>query len=250
VGPGRSKLLEIIACSVEDAQAAAAGGADRIELISHYEVGGLTPPLDLVRDVLTAVSLPVRVMLRDRESFEVVDLDEIALLCQRATALDELARTFPHLEGVVLGFLRSPGPVLDLELIGRVLGEAPHLRATLHRATEDLPDPGSALAAVASFPAIDTFLTSGGPEPWADKVERLADWQRRAGDRTILVGGGVDAEAMAVLSQSEWLRAFHLGVAVRRNHQIDGPVIAAEVRAVTDQLRSLRSNGRSEESFD
>ena len=66
-------FLEVIACSVEDAVAAERGGADRLELISHYEVGGLTPPLELVQDVLAAVSIPVRVILREDESFFITD---------------------------------------------------------------------------------------------------------------------------------------------------------------------------------
>ncbi len=237
----RSTLLEVIACSVEDAVAAAEGGADRIELISHYEVGGLTPPLELVHEVLAATRLPVRVMLRDRESFEVVDPDEIAQLCRTAAALQSLAETSPHLEGVVLGFLRTPGPVLDLPLLGRILAASPRLRATLHRATEDLPDPGSALEAVTTLPQIDTFLTSGGPEPWADKVGRLTEWQVRAGERTILVGGGVDAAAMAVLSHSQPLRSFHVGVAARRGNRVEGPVLPSLVRALADQLAASAS---------
>lgn len=232
----RAPLLEVIACSVEDALAAAEGGADRIELISHYEVGGLTPSIELVRDVLTTTPLPVRVMLRDREAFEVVDPEEIAQLCRTAAALQALSESFPHLEGVVLGFLRSPGPVLDLPLLGHILAKVPRLRATLHRATEDLPDPGSAIEAVAGLPQIDTFLTSGGPEPWADKVARLTEWQARAGERTVLVGGGVDAAAMAVLLPSRPLRAFHVGVAARQGNCVEGPVLASLVRALADQL--------------
>ena len=48
-------VLEVIACSVEDAIEARRGGADRLEVISHFEVGGLTPPLELVREICQAV---------------------------------------------------------------------------------------------------------------------------------------------------------------------------------------------------
>ena len=58
-------MLEVIACSVTDAIAAAQGGAHRIELISRFDIGGLTPSLGLVRDVIRAVKIPVRVMLRE-----------------------------------------------------------------------------------------------------------------------------------------------------------------------------------------
>ena len=58
-------LLEVIACSVEDAIQAEEGGADRLEIVSDLDVGGLTPPLELVREIRSEVNLPLRVMLRE-----------------------------------------------------------------------------------------------------------------------------------------------------------------------------------------
>jgi copper homeostasis protein len=58
-------ILETIVCSVEDAVAAERGGANRLEIISHYEVGGLTPSFDLVREVTSTVKIPARAMLRE-----------------------------------------------------------------------------------------------------------------------------------------------------------------------------------------
>ncbi len=42
-------LLEVIACTVEDAVEGMRGGANRLEIISRFDVGGLTPPLDICR---------------------------------------------------------------------------------------------------------------------------------------------------------------------------------------------------------
>src|SRR2546422_10888383 len=95
-------VLEVIACSVADAVEAEKGGASRLEVISHFERGGLTPPLDLVRDILVAVHLPVRVMLRESEPFAVTDQVEIERLCAAARALAALP-----IDGLVLGFLRD-----------------------------------------------------------------------------------------------------------------------------------------------
>ena len=155
-------FLEIIACTVADAVAAAEGGADRIELISHYEVGGLTPPLELVREVLAAVTIPVRVMLRDAESFFVTAEAAREQLCQTARELNSLP-----IEGIVLGFLRHEEPHgrvgIDCGLLERVLAAAPNLRFTFHRASESLPAPGDAIDLLKPYPSIDTLLTSGGP---------------------------------------------------------------------------------------
>lgn len=230
--------LEIIACSVADAVAAEQGGADRIELISHYDVGGLTPPLELVRAVVAAVSIPVRVMLRDRESFFVTDKTERLALRRTARELGRLP-----IDGLVLGFLRRTDPngrpEIDLELVEQLLDAAPDLRVTFHRASEALPDPGMAIETLRPYPQIDTLLTSGGPEPWAAKVDRLSGWVFRAApEKTILLGGGVDEEAIRALRPVTPLRAFHLGQAVRAGRQIDGPVVAAEVSRFADLIAS------------
>lgn len=228
--------LEVIACSVEDTIAAEEGGADRIELISHYEVGGLTPSLDLVEQVLARVRIPVRVMLRDEESFFVPEEKSREQLCQTAR---ELAQ-FP-IDGLVLGFLREE-PIngateIDFELLHRVLACAPGLRATFHRASEALPDPGRAIEALKPISQIDTLLTSGGPEPWPLKVGRLSDWVRRARpSQTILVGGGVYEEAISALRSSTPIQAYHIGQAVREGRRIDGRVNADRVREISALL--------------
>ena len=70
-------LLEIIAETVEDAREAEQGGAGRIELVRDLDRGGLTPP-PLIEAVLKAVRIPVRVMVRESESFEAVAASSVA----------------------------------------------------------------------------------------------------------------------------------------------------------------------------
>src|SRR5262245_24544307 len=123
-------VLEVIVCTVADAIEAEKGGADRLEVISHFERGGLTPSLELVRAIQAAVRLPLRIMLRESDGYQVASDDEIERLC-------EAAREFAALgvDGVVLGFLRD-GKV-DSELTRYILDSAPGLNATFHRAFDE-----------------------------------------------------------------------------------------------------------------
>jgi copper homeostasis protein len=229
----QSYLLEIIVCSVEDAIAAEHGGADRLEVISHYEVGGLTPPIEMVREIAAKVKIPLRVMLRESEDFEVSDEREIERLCDAAQEFAKL-----EVDGLVLGFLKHGG--IDHLLLAKILACAPNLKVTFHRAFEDLTDPLGAITELKSYSQIDRILTSGGPAPWPDKVERFAIWQESAlPDIQILVGGGTNAEVIELLKPATGIREFHVGRAVREGQKLDGTVLAERVREFAALLRKL-----------
>lgn len=222
-------MLEIIACSIQDAVAAELGGADRLEIISHYEVGGLTPPVEMVREIAARVKIPLRVMLRESEPFEVSDENEIEKLCAAALAFAEIG-----VDGVVLGFLKEGGKAINHELVAQVLACAPNAKATFHRAFEELPDPLTGIRELKRHRQLDRILTSGGSDKWEDKMSDFANWQRAAQPEIeILVGGGTDAEVIHLLKPAG-IREFHVGKAVREEQKIDGVVLAERVAEIKE----------------
>jgi copper homeostasis protein len=223
-------VLEVIACTVADAIEAEKGGADRLEVISHFERGGLTPSLELVRAIQTAVRLPLRVMLRESDGYQVADNDEVERLCSAARELAAM-----RVDGVVLGFLR--GGKVDIELTNRILGNAPTLKATFHRAFDETGDPFQALAELSQCRQIDRVLTGGGHGNWTDKIERLARYQHATGGHPImLVGGGVDASVIKTIRSTTDLAEFHIGRAARVSTAVDGPVQSARVKDIARAL--------------
>jgi len=227
--------LEVIVCSVEDAVAAELGGADRLEVISHYEVGGLTPPVEMVRHIASKVSIPLRVMVRETEDFVVNDPYEVETLCERARAFAEIG-----VDGLVLGFLihQENGKGIDHQLLTRIFGAAHGLKATFHRAFEELNDPIQVITELKRYGQIDRILTSGGENAWIDKVEDFAGWQRAAQPEIeIMVGGGTDAEVVKLLKPAG-IREFHVGKAARAGQSIDGVVSAKLVEELAGLIRS------------
>jgi copper homeostasis protein len=221
-------LLEVIACSVADATAAA--GADRLELISHFEVGGLTPSLEMVREVIAAVRIPVRVMLRESENFQVDDETERSRLCELAAAFNALP-----VDGLVCGFLKDGG--IDHELLARVLSCAPKLKATFHRAIEELRDPLAAISELKKHPQVDRILTSGGPGDREQKIACLNLCQQAAQPEiTILAGGGMTADLIRELRNKTAIREYHVGTFVRVPVAFDGAVSAEKVISVRKSL--------------
>jgi copper homeostasis protein len=111
--------VEVIACSVEDAREAASGGADRLEVVRDLGQGGLTPDVTLVEKILAAVTIPVRVMVRERNTFDVADASELKLLCSQTEELSGLP-----IDGLVLGFVQKPYTARSLvEKIESLLGD-------------------------------------------------------------------------------------------------------------------------------
>lgn len=226
----QSSLLEVIACSVADAVAAEAGGADRLELISHFEVGGLTPPLEMVREIAAAVHIPVRVMLRESENFQVDDEAERRRLCDLAAAFNALP-----IDGLVCGFLKDGG--IDHELLARVLACAPPLKATFHRAFEELSDPRAAISELKKHPQVDRILTSGGPGSREQKIACLKLCEQAAQPEiTILAGGGMTADFIGELRTRTAIREYHVGTFVRIPVAFDGAVSAEKVISIKQSL--------------
>ncbi len=228
-------ILEVIACSLEDAIAAEQGGADRLEIISHFEVGGLTPPIGLVSDIIAKVKIPLRVMVRESESFFIKGEKNIERLCDLARSCAELGA-----DGLVLGFTRdNRGRTgIDHETLARVLSCAPKLKATFHRAFDLLPNPVRAVAELKRHRQIDRILTNGGDYSRSGKIDHFNQLVRAAGPEIeILAGGGINEENIGLLRSSTKLREFHVGRAARENNDIDGKVQADRVRALIGLIR-------------
>lgn len=220
-------LLEVIACSVADAVEAQQGGAGRLEIISDLSRGGLTPSLELVQQIIAIVSIPVRVMLRESNSYEVANEEEEDRLRKAAREFSRL-----RLDGLVLGFLRSGH--IDVELTRNILNCAPRLKATFHHAFEEA-EPFEAIREIKKLKAVDRILTHGGVGSWHDKMKQLVRYQEQSRPEIeIIAGGGLDAEAIATLCSSTTIREFHVGRAARADGSVDGVVQAARVKALID----------------
>jgi copper homeostasis protein len=211
-------LLEVIATSLHDAQAAEAGGAGRIEVCTRLDLAGLTPPTDLVAAIVGKVSIPARVMLRTNDGFSATDA-EIREMHGQVAELAELP-----IEGVVCGFLDSAGS-LDFATLDSVLsGVPPSWRLTVHHAFDHaLGEPHTKLQAVRDH----------------GRADRVLSQQRfPSGGFQVIAGGGITLENLP-----EWLaqsdrREFHVGRAARASFDPLSPVEESKVRRLRRILDS------------
>ena len=228
-------LLEVIACSVADAVEAEKGGASRLEVVRDLARGGLTPSLELVVEIKRAVNLPLRVMLRDSDTYETSSADELDRLCAAAVQFASLG-----VDGFVLGFLKASR--VDVDRTQRVLACAPQVPATFHHAFEGASDKFRALDAIKRLPQVDRVLSSGGADDLESRVQRLRQYAAAAApELTILAGGGVDPDALLKLGRDTNIREFHVGRAARAGFEVDGHVQSSLVREFVKTLRPWES---------
>jgi copper homeostasis protein len=214
------KLLEVIVTCLEEAKQAEQGGANRLEVVRDLQHEGLTPACGLVEAILNAVSIPIRVMLRETPNFFINSVDELALLKTTAAHLAQLP-----IGGFVLGFLN--GCSLDISALQAVLQEAGSHPITFHRAFEQVSDQTAAIEELKRHPKIDRILVNGGLGSWHEKRRTLDRLQMIAGPEiAIVAGGGLTEDSLRILSESPHLNEFHVGKAAR---DADGRVVSARV---------------------
>jgi copper homeostasis protein len=222
--------LEIITLSVEDGEAAEAGGATRLEVVRDIRADGLTPDLRLVEQLLGRVGIPLRVMIRPRNTFLVGDdrhRDEIA----RDAAL------FADLPvDVVTGYVRAAADgstEIDEAALALVAERVPYARITVHRAVERIS--GDPTAALRRCQAVDRVLSGGGAGSWASRAAALVQLQRAVAPVRVVVGGGVSMEGIDALVPCGSLRELHVGRLARTGESYDAPVDARIVGRLRDR---------------
>lgn len=195
-------LLEVCVDDAAGLAAAIVGGADRIELCSALELGGLTPTPGLVA-LAARTPVAVRAMVRPRPGDFVFGAGDI-----QAMLGDIAAIRAAGLSGVVLG-ASLPDGRLDVETL-RILMEATvGLGTTLHRAIDLVPDMAEAVEQAVAL-GFDTILTSGGAASAVEGVENIAlAHQVAAGRLTVMAGTGINAVTAQQLLGRVKLDALH-----------------------------------------
>ncbi|MFF3909415.1 copper homeostasis protein CutC [Streptomyces sp. NPDC001848] len=222
-------VLEVIALSVEDAVAAQAGGADRLELVTDMASDGLTPPVATFAGIRAAVDISLRVMLRLGDGFAAGDVEALVRAARELRAAGA--------EEFVLGFLgEDRGP--DLDAVERLAGELDGCRWTFHRAIDRAADRDALRKQLAEAPGLDTYLTAGSPHGVDDGLPTLVAEATRRGEpgytQRLMAGGGLRLDHVPRL-RTAGVDAFHIGAAART----DGWTTPVSAEAVGIWRRAL-----------
>lgn len=208
------RYLEICVDSIDGVQAAIRGGADRIELCSALDLGGLTPSAGLVdaaRAATRGSGVTLFAMVRARAGDFAYDTAEIAMAIADAAAM--IAQ---GVDGLVFGAVRR-GQV-DVAACRRWIADVRDvadrpLPCTFHRAIDMVADPVAAVSIVTEL-GFAHILTSGGALSALDGATTIRAMVAAAGSVQIMAGAGVTAANAAALLAATGAPALHASARV------------------------------------
>ncbi|MCU0453604.1 MAG: copper homeostasis protein CutC [Bacteroidetes bacterium] len=196
-------LLEIAIDSLADALAAVEAGADRLEVCDRLDLGGLTPPWELVRSLASGTRVPLFVMIRPRGGDFVYSDDEFKTMERQ---IDEAKRAGTH--GCVFGLLTADA-AMDLKRTEELVRRASPLPVTVHRAFDRCADLVGMADRLANL-GVKRILTSGGQATAEAGSNVLRELQRKVGGRIgILPGGGVRPSNIRSLLEQIGVEEIH-----------------------------------------
>lgn len=215
-------LIEACVSSAADALAAAEAGADRIELCSALEVGGLTPSMGLIERVLATLAVPVMVMIRPRVGDFTPSNDEFATMLADIAVMKRAGAA-----GVVFGLLLEDGAI-DIRRTERLVEASEGMQTVFHRAIDFTPDPVAAAAMLANL-GVTRVLTSGGARTALEGAATIRQMvEHTTGRLDVLPGGGVRAANIIPILQATGCHQVHLGPSISEPSptSLNGPPLA------------------------
>lgn len=209
------RLVEVCIDSVESAVAAAAGGADRLEVCSALGEGGLTPSAGLMEVVRTRVQIPLAVMIRPRAGDFCCSDDEFEVMRRDLVRLKEQGADM-----VVFGLLTPDGAV-DAARTRELMALARPLPVTFHRAFDMTRDPRTALETLIEL-GCERVLTSGQEKSVLEGLELITELVRQAGSRILVVpGGGITERNLPRILRECNAREFHVSASATRDSAME-----------------------------
>ncbi len=178
-------ILEICCYNLESAINAQNGGADRIELCEDPIVGGITPSIELFKEVKKNISIPVFVMIRPKGGNFIYSENEFLQIKNKIIQFKNL-----EANGFVFGILNKNNEV-DIKRNSELVKLASPIPCTFHKAFDETKNPFIALENII-FCGFSRILTSGQKAKTIEGVSLISELISKAENKIcIMPGGGI-----------------------------------------------------------
>ena len=198
-------IIEACVENLDQAINAQNNGADQIELCADLEHDGLTPSIELIKEVCARVSIPVKVMIRSRAGDFIYSKNEMEIMVKEAREIRDL----DLVSGMVFGALTREKK-LDIPSIIKIAEAIKPLPLTIHKAIDEVAEPQLEIDSLKEIVNVDSILSSGGKGHALDNIAALINMLEACGNKiTLIVGGGVKVDNLNEIHEKLRARAYH-----------------------------------------
>lgn len=227
--------IEVITLNKEDTLQAEQLGADRVELVSAMQEGGLTPSYGTIKNVLGSANIPVQIMVRPHSFSFIYDEKDWETIKEDISLIQDLGGN-----RIVFGAITADGKV-DEVLLNKVIDHVPDFDITFHRAFDHVNSQIDAYTTLNKYKQnVKRILTSGGEakaEEALPELRELVELSQKLDGPSILVGSGVSLDNLEHLHEKIGASEYHIGSGVRLDGDFNNGLSDQKMK----QLRDITS---------
>ena len=210
-------MLEVCVQSDAELIVAQSAGAQRVELCSRLEVGGLTPTIEMVQRCLDLATVPIVVLVRSRDGDFCFDPNEQAEMMRQVKEISRLG-----VNGIVAGGLTHDGEI-DQSFVAELRGMCTSCELVFHRAFDEIADKEYAVDQLVQL-GVDRILTSGGVGDAIEHIPSLHQLQKHSAGRIeLLPAGGIRSRNAARLLKETGCSQLHASFRRSESAGVSGP---------------------------
>ncbi len=236
-------LIEIATSDFVTTKSAVEGGADRIELCANLAEGGTTPSYGTIKQCREAFAIALYPIIRPRGGDFLYTKSEFEIMLQEVMLCKQSG-----CDGIVIGLLNKDGTI-DIERTAALVEAAYPLGVTFHRAFDRCADPFKAMEELIQI-GCERILTSGQQPSVVDGVELVAELNKKAAERIIIMpGSGVRKENIKMLADKTGCVEFHSSLRGKKSSEMNfiHPAFKESAESYTnnaideEEVRALRN---------
>ncbi|HET9825933.1 MAG TPA: copper homeostasis protein CutC [Chitinophagaceae bacterium] len=206
--------IEIATSDFETTKAAAAGGADRIELCANLVEGGTTASYGTIYQCRENIDVLLYPIIRPRGGDFLYSDNEFEIMQHDTKLCKQLG-----CDGIVIGLLNRDGTI-DVKRTAGLIEIAYPMGVTFHRAFDRCRDPFEAMEQLIQI-GCERILTSGQEAAAPEGAALIAQLNQKADHRiTIMPGSGVRKENIKALAEQTGCSEFHSSLRARAKSQM------------------------------
>ena len=153
-------------------------------MCKDLDLDGHTPDINVIKNTLKSINIPIKVMIRPRAGNFIYQFDEVKKMEQQIDLCKEL-----DIPEIVIGALTNSANV-DIQLTKRLASRAYPMNVTFHKAIDYTEDLFFELNRLSKVDNISSILTSGGEETALKGASMLSKMITKFGERFTFIAAG------------------------------------------------------------